>query len=147
LNIPGSTPALSLPTAGLPVRGFHWGLGRRKSAVARVRIAPGSGDFLVNGRPMTEFFPTLQMQLHALAPLKATATEGTYNIHCNVNGGGPVGQSGAVMLGLARALLIANPTLESILRDQSLLTRDSRMKERKKYGRRGARRGFQFSKR
>lgn len=126
---------------------FVWGLGRRKSAVARVRIRPGAGGFLVNGRPVNEFFPTLQTQVRTQEPLRITATQGTYDVFCNVNGGGPTGQSDAVMLGLARALKTVNPGFEDVLRQNGLLTRDSRMKERKKYGRRGARRGFQFSKR
>jgi small subunit ribosomal protein S9 len=126
---------------------FIWGLGRRKTAVARVRIAPGAGAFLVNGRPLNEFFPVLEWQQRALAPLAATATAAQYDIFCQVDGGGPHGQSDAVRMGLARALKNANPGVESTLRGGGLLTRDSRMKERKKYGRRGARRGFQFSKR
>ena len=126
---------------------YQWGLGRRKSAVARVRITPGQGGFLVNGRQMTEYFPTLQMQLDARSPLKLTENEQGYDVFCNVDGGGPNGQAGAVRMGLARALKGLNPALEVPLRDGGHLTRDSRMKERKKYGRRGARRGFQFSKR
>lgn len=126
---------------------YTWGLGRRKSAVARVRIKPGAGAFLVNGKPMEVFFPTLQTQLRAQAPLSATETAGTYDIFCNVVGGGVNGQADAVRMGLARALNKINPGFDDVLRDQGLLTRDSRMKERKKYGRRGARRGFQFSKR
>ena len=126
---------------------FQWGLGRRKSAVARVRITPGQGGFLVNGRPMDQYFPTIQMQIDARSPLKSVESEQGYDIFCNVNGGGPNGQAGAVRMGLARALKELNPALETVLRDAGHLTRDSRMKERKKYGRRGARRGFQFSKR
>jgi small subunit ribosomal protein S9 len=126
---------------------YTWGLGRRKSSVARVRIKPGAGAFLVNGKPLEEFFPTVQGQERAKAPLQATETEGSFDIFCNVNGGGITGQSDAVRMGLARALNTVNPAYDETLRDQGLLTRDSRMKERKKYGRRGARRGFQFSKR
>jgi small subunit ribosomal protein S9 len=126
---------------------LQWGLGRRKSAVARVRLVSGAGGFQVNGRPMREFFKTLQQQNSALAPLKATENEQSYDVFVNVAGGGPTGQAGAVMLGLARALKKVNPALDGVLRERGLLTRDSRMKERKKYGRRGARRGFQFSKR
>jgi small subunit ribosomal protein S9 len=126
---------------------FTWGLGRRKTAVARVRIKPGAGGFLVNGRPVNEFFPTLQTQVRTQEPLRVTATAGQYDVFCNVNGGGPTGQSDAVMLGLARALNRINPGFDDVLRQNGLMTRDSRMKERKKYGRRGARRGFQFSKR
>lgn len=124
-----------------------WGLGRRKTAKARVRLQPGAGGFLVNGREMAQYFPTPEMQRQALAPLKATATEGQYDVLCTVDGGGPQGQSEAVKMGLARALKQSNPMHEPALRQNGLLTRDSRMKERKKYGRRGARRGFQFSKR
>ena len=126
---------------------YTWGLGRRKSSVARVRIKPGAGAFIVNGKPLEEFFPTVQGQMRAKAPLLATETEGTFDIFCNVNGGGITGQSDAVRMGLARALNTINGAFDETLRDQGLLTRDSRMKERKKYGRRGARRGFQFSKR
>lgn len=126
---------------------FVWGLGRRKTATARVRIKPGSGGFLVNGRDMNAFFPVLAMQTRATEPLRATATQGQYDVLCTVDGGGPVGQAEAVMLGLARALKKVNPGFDPILRQGGLLTRDSRMKERKKYGLRGARRGTQFSKR
>ena len=123
------------------------GLGRRKSAVARVRIQPGAGGFLVNGRPVDEFFHTLQSQKRVRAPLQVTETAQGYDIAVNVQGGGPSGQADAVVLGIARALKKINPGFDDVLRANGLLTRDSRMKERKKYGRRGARRGFQFSKR
>lgn len=130
-----------------PSRPFIWGLGRRKSARARVRIKPGPGAFIVNGREINAFFLTLQSQTRATAPLHATNTLGTYDVFCEVEGGGPTGQADAVRMGLARALNTANPAFDHSLRQHGLLTRDSRMKERKKYGRRGARRGFQFSKR
>jgi small subunit ribosomal protein S9 len=123
------------------------GLGRRKSAVARVRIQPGAGGFLVNGRPVDEFFRTIQSQKRVRAPLSVTETAQGYDIAVNVQGGGPAGQADAVVLGIARALKKINPGFDDVLRANGLLTRDSRMKERKKYGRRGARRGFQFSKR
>ena len=126
---------------------YVWGLGRRKTSVARVRIKPGAGGFLINGRPVKEFFPVLQQQTGASAALRATETTETYDVFCNVYGGGVSGQCGAVSLGVARALARANPSLEPALRENGLLTRDARMKERKKFGRRGARRGFQFSKR
>jgi small subunit ribosomal protein S9 len=126
---------------------YIWGLGRRKSSIARVRIKPGAGAFLVNGRQLNEFFPVLEAQNRAQAPLKATELAGQYDVFCNVNGGGLTGQSDAVRLGLSRALKTLNPALDAALRAGGHLTRDSRMKERKKYGRRGARRGFQFSKR
>ncbi|HEV8114233.1 MAG TPA: 30S ribosomal protein S9 [Planctomycetota bacterium] len=123
------------------------GLGRRKSAVARVRLQPGAGGFLVNDRPVDEFFRTIQSQKRVRAPLVVTETAQSYDIAVNVQGGGPTGQADAVVLGIARALKKINPGFDDVLRANGLLTRDSRMKERKKYGRRGARRGFQFSKR
>lgn len=126
---------------------YVWGLGRRKSAVARVRIKPGAGAFFINGKALVEFFPTIQSRERATAPLRATETAQSYDVFCNVGGGGITGQSDAIMLGLARALKSTNPGFDEVLRGNGLLTRDSRMKERKKYGRRGARRGFQFSKR
>jgi len=124
-----------------------WGLGRRKSAVARVRLKPGAGGFLVNGRPVDEFFVTVQSRKRVREALQITGTMESYDVSCNVTGGGPVGQADAVVLGIARALKKINPSFDDVLRQNGLLTRDSRMKERKKYGRRGARRGFQFSKR
>lgn len=126
---------------------WTWGLGRRKTAVARVRIQPGAGGFVVNGRPLDEFFPTLQSRVRASAPLEASESLSSFDVHCNVHGGGVVGQADAVSLGIARALKRVNPGTEEVLRGRGLLTRDARSKERKKYGRRGARRGFQFSKR
>lgn len=129
------------------VNPYIWGLGRRKSSVARVRIKPGTGNFVINGKPMIDYFPNLQDQNRALSPLKAAEAESTYDVFVNVQGGGNSGQSGAVELGLARAIKESNPVVFEALREGGHLTRDARMKERKKYGRRGARRGFQFSKR
>jgi len=126
---------------------WTWGLGRRKKAVARVRLKPGAGGFVVNGKPMEEFFRTLAARKSAVAPLDATENRETYDVFCNVNGGGISGQADAVSLGIARALKTINPATFELLRTGGLLTRDAREKERKKYGRRGARRGFQFSKR
>jgi small subunit ribosomal protein S9 len=126
---------------------WTWGLGRRKSSVARVRIKPGAGAFVVNGKPLDTYFPTLACQMSARACLAPTESEDTYDVFCNVRGGGITGQADAVSLGLARAIKTINPATYEALKEHGLLTRDSRMKERKKYGRRGARRGFQFSKR
>jgi len=123
------------------------GLGRRKTAVARVRIRPGTGSVLVNGRPLNEFFRTLRDLNEAKAPLGLLEMPESYDVLAKVHGGGPHGQAGALALGIARALKDANPGLFDRLRQGGFLTRDPRMKERKKYGRRGARRGFQFSKR
>ena len=126
---------------------YTWGLGRRKSAVARVRIKPGTGVFVCNGKPMEVYFCNLQDRNRALAPLAAAEAAGEYDVFARINGGGPSGQAGAVQLGLARALKDHRPASFEPLREGGHLTRDPRMKERKKYGRRGARRGFQFSKR
>lgn len=126
---------------------YTWGTGRRKSSVARVRIRPGSGQITVNKRPLNEFFPNLGHQNEVHSPLKVTETSDRYDVFISVMGGGITGQSGACSLGIARALRIDRPELDERLRGAGLLTRDGRMKERKKYGRRGARRGFQFSKR
>jgi small subunit ribosomal protein S9 len=123
------------------------GTGRRKSAVARVRIREGTGDFLVNGREAKEFFPRARDQLDIVEPLKALEADGKWDVRVRVNGGGITGQAGAVRLGLARALVAASEEHRHPLHEAGLLTRDSRMKERKKYGLRGARRGYQFSKR
>jgi small subunit ribosomal protein S9 len=129
------------------VNPYTWGLGRRKSAVARVRIKPGTGRVTINGKEANDYFPALQDQKAVQAPLAATESGESYDVWANVQGGGPTGQSGAVKMGLARALREHNPAFYELLKENGLLTRDSRMKERKKYGRRGARRGFQFSKR
>ena len=123
------------------------GTGRRKSSVARVRIREGSGDFLINGREAKEFFPRLQDQLDIVEPMKALELEGRYDVIVLVNGGGLTGQAGAVRMGLSRALVAVSEDHRPVLHEAGLLTRDSRMKERKKYGLRGARRGCQFSKR
>jgi len=126
---------------------YVWGLGRRKSAVARVRLKSGTGQFRVNGKAINEYFTTLRDLEQAKSPLGLLESPDTYDVFVEVEGGGPHGQAGAVQLGVARALKESNPVLFEELREKGLLTRDARMKERKKYGRRGARRGFQFSKR
>ncbi len=126
---------------------FTWGTGRRKTAVARVRMRPGSGEFNINGKPFDVYFPTIDMRNLARGPLKATDVSDKYDIFVNVKGGGPLGQAGAVRLGVARVLKAVDETLFATLREGGYLTRDSRMKERKKYGQAGARAKFQFSKR
>ena len=115
--------------------------------MARVRLRPGAGEITLNGRKFEEFFPTIAMQTEVLGPFNATEMRAKYDVLVNVRGGGPLGQAGAVRLGIARALLGAETEAEGALRDGGFLTRDARMKERKKYGQRGARRRFQFSKR
>jgi small subunit ribosomal protein S9 len=126
---------------------LSWGLGRRKSSVARVRLHSGGGGFVVNGKPIDQFFCRLEDQRSAQGPLTTAQVTGRYDIFVNVLGGGTTGQADAVRLGLARAIKKLQPDQDMPLRQAGQLTRDSRMKERKKYGRRGARRGFQFSKR
>ena len=127
--------------------GYIWGTGRRKTAVARVRIKPGTGRFIVNGKDADKFFTELRDRMNIAAPLKATNTAGNLDVLCTVSGGGFTGQAGAVILGLSRALKSYDPSLEPILRTNNMLTRDARKVERKKYGQSGARRRFQFSKR
>ena len=125
----------------------YLGTGRRKSATARVRLYRGNGSIKINKRDLDTYFPLDTHRLAVNAPLRVTKTLGQYDVVVRVQGSGISGQAGAIMLGVARALLKADPSLESVLRDNKMLTRDSRMKERKKYGRKGARKGFQFSKR
>jgi len=126
---------------------FIWGTGRRKSAVARVRIRPGEGKILINKREYTEYFPHLKDQEVVLSPLEVLGMVRSYDICVNLNGGGWTGQSGAVAMGLARALAKHMPDIERDLRNKGMLTRDARAKERKKPGQPGARKRFQFSKR
>lgn len=121
--------------------------GRRKKSVACVRLRRGSGVVQVNNTEMETFFPTDRSRATVLAPLKATKMLGKFDVVAKVTGGGLSGQAGAIMLGVARALRKVSDDLYPILRESGFLTRDSRIVERKKYGRRGARRGFQFSKR
>lgn len=123
------------------------GTGRRKTSVARVRIRRGQGQLLINERALEDFFPSEQQRASVLAPLKSSGLRDQLNISIRVHGGGTTGQADACKLGLARALMLLAPESEAGLRDKGLLTRDGRMKERKKYGLRGARRGTQFSKR
>jgi small subunit ribosomal protein S9 len=121
--------------------------GRRKTAVARVRMRPGNGQITINSRDLENYFPNEKERNQVLDPLKLTERRQSVNIIIRVNGGGQAGQAGACKLGIARALKIYDTGLEETLRHSGFLTRDGRMKERKKYGLRGARRGTQFSKR
>ncbi len=123
------------------------GTGRRKEAVARVRLMPGTGKISVNGRPVEEYFTTLTLQTIIRQPLRAVNVEGRFDIVATTRGGGVAGQAGAVRHGIARALVAGDASLRSGLRKEGFLTRDSRMKERKKYGHKRARKGFQYSKR
>lgn len=126
---------------------YIWGVGRRKTSVARVRIAPGTGKIEINGRTLNEYFTGERDRKAIFGPLEVTGTGGKLDIWVNATGGGSTGQMGAIIMGLGRALATYDPSLEKTLRDAGFLTRDARMKERKKYGQRGARRRFQFSKR
>ena len=126
---------------------YIWGVGRRKSSVARVRIAPGSGKIAINERELNEYLTNERDRKGIFGPLEVTNTGGKIDVLARCTGGGPSGQAGALVMGLARALVKFDPQMEAPLRNAGFLTRDSRMKERKKYGQRGARRRFQFSKR
>jgi small subunit ribosomal protein S9 len=123
------------------------GTGRRKCAVARVRLTPGSGKVTINDRPVESYFHVESQRTWALKPLVVTDTAAKFDVSVNVQGGGPNGQAGAVRHGLARALVKADLTYRPSLKAGGLLTRDSRVRERKKYGQPGARKRFQFSKR
>ena len=125
----------------------HLGTGRRKTAVARVRLASGTGKIVINGRPFENYFPVETQRSMVTHPLSATGTADKFDAQITVSGGGPNGQAGAVRHGLARALLTVDANLRPILKAEGLLTRDPRMRERKKYGQPGARKRFQYSKR
>src|SRR5256885_4908175 len=140
-------PVVAPENAPKPNRTYIWGVGRRKSAVARVRIAPGSGKIEINGRPLNDYLTAERDRKALFGPLEVTNTGGKMDVFVNADGGGPTGQAGAIVMGLGRALAKYDTNFEGALRTAGFLTRDSRMKERKKYGQRGARRRFQFSKR
>ncbi len=140
-----------MSTTAQPIEGAaptqFYGTGRRKEAVARVFVKLGSGKYEVNGRLVDDYFRNVAWRNAAIEPLKFTETLNQVDVIASVKGGGPGGQSGAVRMGLSRALARFNTELRSRLRKSGFLTRDSRMKERKKYGQKGARKRFQFSKR
>jgi small subunit ribosomal protein S9 len=125
----------------------YYGTGRRKTSIARVFLRPGSGKITVNGRAFEDYFVTEQQRIAARRVLVATDLAGTFDVLTTVKGGGVTAQADAVKMGTARALLEYNIELRAALKEQGFLTRDSRMKERKKYGQKGARKRFQFSKR
>ena len=124
-----------------------YGTGRRKSSVARVRLVPGNGQIIVNGKDSKDYFQKKTLEMIIRQPLVLTETEGRFDVLVNAHGGGTTGQAGAVRLGIARALLKADIEYRPALKKAGFLTRDPRMKERKKYGLKGARRAPQFSKR
>ncbi|MGH7274076.1 MAG: 30S ribosomal protein S9 [Nitrospiria bacterium] len=125
---------------------FH-SAGKRKNAVARVWLTPGQGSISVNRRPLEDYFPREIWRVQVKQPLELCGLMGQYNVMVNVYGGGLTGQAGAIRHGIARALLEVDPKLRGRLRKEGFLTRDSRIKERKKYGQKGARKRFQYSKR
>jgi small subunit ribosomal protein S9 len=125
----------------------YYGTGRRKSSVARVFLRPGSGKFTVNGREFEQYFVTEAQRVAAKSPLVTSETSATFDVLATCSGGGVNGQSGAVRMGIARALLEFNADLRKSLKAEGMLSRDARIKERKKYGQKGARKRFQFSKR
>jgi small subunit ribosomal protein S9 len=148
LETPAAAPATKPIEVYKPTKGnWWWGTGRRKTAVARVRVRPGDGKFNVNKRPYDQFFTEERDRNNLQNVLQKTSTAGKLDIEVNVRGGGFTGQAGAILLGLARAIRRYDGTLEPILREHNFLTRDSRKVERKKYGQAGARKRFQFSKR
>ncbi len=122
-------------------------VGRRKTSVARVRLIPGTGEITVNKKPVADFFGRETHRIIIISPLKLTENDEKFNVMANVNGGGESGQAGAIRHGISRALLKFDPEFRAVLKKQGFLTRDPRMKERKKYGQKGARARFQFSKR
>jgi small subunit ribosomal protein S9 len=123
------------------------GTGRRKSAVARVRLATGTGKIVINGRPFENYFPMESLRVVVAQPFTVTGSTDKFDAQITVTGGGPAGQAGAVRHGIARALLTVDANLRPVLKSEGFLTRDPRMKERKKYGQPGARKRFQYSKR
>ena len=126
---------------------YFYGTGRRKKSVARVRLYPGTGSIIINGRDIDEYFGLETLKLIINQSFGVTGTEGKFDIVANVNGGGFSGQAGAIRHGVSRALLLADENYRAALKSAGFLTRDPRMKERKKYGLKGARRAPQFSKR
>ncbi len=129
------------------MEGQHYGTGRRKTAVARVYLTPGSGQVTVNGRGFEDFFPNKVLRMVVQQPLQLTETADQFDVRATVEGGGSAGQAGAVRHAIARALLELNLEFRPRLKEAGLLTRDPRKKERKKYGQAGARKRFQYSKR
>lgn len=142
-----ATATTEAPAATKEKKSYIWGTGRRKSAIARVRISHGNGKISINDRELNDFLTNERDRKGIFGPLEVTNTGGKFDIFVTTIGGGSTGQAGAIVLGIARALAKYDTNLEVPLRNGGYLTRDSRMKERKKYGQRGARRRFQFSKR
>lgn len=126
---------------------LYYATGKRKNAIARTWLKPGTGEIIVNNRPVEDYFPTETQRINLVQPFKLTNTMDTYNVKVNVHGGGIAGQAGAVRHGITKALILADPDLRLPLKKAGFVKRDPRVKERKKYGQKGARARFQFSKR
>ena len=126
---------------------YFYGTGRRKSAIARVKLLPGNGTIIINGKPLKELFPQLSLQALITEPLRVSGTLDRFNVQVKVEGGGIAGQAGAIRHGISRALIKAGEELKPLLRHYGLLTRDPRVKERKKYGLKRARKAPQYTKR
>jgi small subunit ribosomal protein S9 len=142
-----TTATKTAAAKGPDAKGWFWGTGRRKTAVARVRVRPGSGAITMNDKPLEDYLTEDLDRKAVLAVLEKTGTKGKVDVTAGLVGGGFTGQAGAMVMGLARALLAYDATLEPVLREHNFLTRDARKVERKKYGQAGARRRYQFSKR
>lgn len=142
-----TTATKTIAAKGPDAKGWFWGTGRRKTAVARVRVRPGSGDIKMNTKALEDYLTEDLDRKAVLAVLEKTGTKGKVDVTAGLVGGGFTGQAGAMVMGLARALLAYDATLEPVLREHNFLTRDARKVERKKYGQSGARRRYQFSKR
>jgi len=143
--MPETNQLVETPAGSKPV--YIWGTGRRKTAVARVRIATGTGKISINKRELNDYLVNERDRKQIFGPLEVSNLGGKVDVHVTTLGGGLTSQAGAIVLGLARALVKFDNNLGATFRDAGFMTRDSRMKERKKYGQRGARRKFQFSKR
>ena len=143
-TVPAAAPAEPAPP---PKPGHARAVGRRKKSTASVRIMPGKGKMTINGRTPDAYFSDIDNRQECVSPLELSKARDRYDVIVKVSGGGTTGQAGAICLGISRCLAIAEPDLRAALRADTFMTRDARRKERKKYGRRGARRGFQFSKR
>ena len=126
---------------------LYYATGKRKNAIARTWLQPGTGEIIINNRPVEDYFPTETLRSNLVEPFKLTNTIDTYNVKVNVHGGGIAGQAGAVRHGITKALILADPDLRISLKKAGFVKRDPRVKERKKYGQKGARARFQFSKR
>ena len=134
-------------TKGPDSKGWFWGTGRRKTAIARVRVRPGNGDIKMNEKPLDDYLSEDRDRKAVNEVLEKTGVKGKVDVNAGLVGGGFTGQTGAMVMGLARAVMAYDPTLEPVLRENGFLTRDARKVERKKYGQAGARRRYQFSKR